>query len=138
MKNKNQEDISERPSGKLVLIVMGSVIAFFASLIVMAVLEIPAVGYFVFSVYFTLGLVMVFRSKMIGTAIYRANLTMFIWVWRNVLKSSEEKVQQRITRFKANPLHGYKYHLVITFIIGLVLVALSIWSFIMIYQGKFY
>ena len=138
MKDDNSEDISDQPSGKMVLIVTCSFIAFFALLIVMAVLEIPVVGYFIFSVYFDLGLVMVIRYKMIGTAIYRANLTMLSWVWRHVFKSSEEKVQQRITRFRANPLHGYKYHIVITFIIGLVLIALSVLSFIMIYQNRFF
>jgi hypothetical protein len=138
MKEQNLEDLSNRPSGKMVLIVMGSLIVFLALLYMMAILENLAIAYFGFSIYLALGLVMVFRYKIIGTAIYRANLTIFSSVWRHVFKLSEEKVHKRITEFKAFPIHGYTYHLVITFIIGLALIAASVWSFIIIYQNKFF
>jgi hypothetical protein len=138
MKEKNQEDISERPSGKMVVLVTGSIILFLALLFMNALLENRLVGYFVFSVYLILGFVMVFRYKMIGTAIFRANYTVLPWVWRHLFRLSQEKIRQRITEFKELPISGYAYHLGITFIIGLGLIVLSIWSFIMLYQGNFY
>jgi hypothetical protein len=137
MKDDNLEDISDRLSGKMVLLVMGSMIAFLVLLYITAVLENRALGYIVFSVFLILGLAMIFRYKVIGTAIYRANLTICSWVWRHVIRLSEEKVQKRKTEFKASFL-GYNYHLGITFIVGLGLITVSIWSFIMLCLGQFY
>jgi hypothetical protein len=138
MKEKSPEDISERPSGKMVVLVTGSIILFLALLFMNAFLENRLIGYFVFSVYLILGFVIVFRYKIIGKAIFTANYTVLPWVWRHLFRSSQEKIRQRVTEFKALPISGYAFHLGITFIIGLGLIAFSTWSFIMLYQGIFY
>jgi hypothetical protein len=138
MKEKNSVEVSERPSGKMVLYVISSLIVILVLLYFTAVSKNRVISYIFLLVYLFLGVVMVFRYKVVGSAIYRANLTILSWVWRHIFKLSEEKVLQRIIKFKALPVYGYTYHLVITFIIGLGLIAGSIWLFIMILQNRFF
>jgi hypothetical protein len=122
----------------MVLYVISSLIVFLAILYGAAVSKNRVISWVFILVYLFLGVVMVFRYKVVGSAIYRANITISSWIWRHVFKISEQKIQQKITKFKTLPVYGYTYHLVITFIIGLGLIAVSIWSFIMILQNRYF
>jgi hypothetical protein len=144
-KSHSQKGIENWPTWKVLLVTWGSMIMFFVLLLLMVSTSSTFLGYVVYSLYIMLGLAMVIKAGTIGTALFEGNRRMLIFVnlqmlrflWHRIFMMREDTVRKRLDEMESGPL-GLKFHIVITFIIGLWLIGYSVMFIVWLSNGSLF
>jgi hypothetical protein len=136
-KSHLKKGIENWPTWKVLLVTWGVMIIFIVLLFLAASIHNTLFGYVVFGMYILLGLAMVVKFEDIGSALFEGNIRWFKFVWRNLFYLNDAEIQNRELRVESGPL-GLKFHIGITFFVGLGLIAMSIWAITMLSKGSLY
>ncbi|MBN1176137.1 MAG: hypothetical protein JXA51_00510 [Dehalococcoidales bacterium] len=136
MKNESKpRGVENWSTGRLILAVYGSLTIICILLLLTMSLRNVFLGYSVFSLYILLGLAMLIKTESIGTAMFEAGIRLLEWIWRWILMMREGKIQESLNKIESGFL-GLNFYIGITFFIGLALIAMSIFTIVMIAKGS--
>ena len=130
-KSHSKKGIENWPTWKVLSVTWGAMILFCVLLYLTASMRNTLFGYVVCGLYILLGLAMVFKFEDIGSALFEGNIRWFKFVWGNLFCLNDAEIQSRELKVESGPL-GLKFHIGITFFVGLGLIAMSIWAIVML------
>ena len=110
----------------MLLVTWSAMIMFFVLLYVVLSTSSTLLEYVVYSLYIMLGLAMVIKAGTIGTALFEGNRRMLRFIWRRIFMMREENVQNKLHEILESGPLGLRFHIVITFFVGVWLIASSI------------
>ena len=133
-KSHLKKGIENWQTWKVLLVTWGAMIIFIVLLFLATSIHNTLFGYVVFGMYILLGLAMVTRAETIGSALLEGSQRMLRFIWCHIFMMHEGNVQKRLDEVESGPL-GLTFHILITPLVGLGLMAISIWAIVMLSRG---
>jgi hypothetical protein len=125
-KSHSKKGIENWPTWKVLLVTWSAMIMFFVLLYVVLSTSSTLLEYVVYSLYIMLGLAMVIKAGTVGSALFEGNRRMLRFIWRRIFMMREENVQNKLHEILESGPLGLRFHIVITFFVGVWLIASSI------------